>query len=115
MPMTKTDLENYNWTFQRLKEENTKSVTDDRIQEIMSLLHRHEITIQRLYTNECNYGLTDKEKRKLGSSKKRVQNLAEELGLKVGFNSDPRGPAIKLYLPSGRYNSMDGETWRILW
>lgn len=114
--MTKEDQWRYQKTFDNLKAENTKQVSDEEIHKIMGLLHRHEATINRLYSGECDYGLGAKERKKLQSTQKRVQQLVEtELGLKVGFNSDPRGPSIKIYFPSGLYNSMDGETWRINW
>lgn len=113
--MTKEQLRDYTSTLQRFKEENTKQVTDERIYAIMYLLHRHETTLNRLYTDDCNYGLDEKQKRKVESTEKRVKSLADELGLPVKFNGDPRGAAIMFYLPSKQYNNWDGESWRIFW
>ena len=45
----------------------------------------------------------------------RVKKITDQLGFQVKFNQDPRGFAIRFILPSGRYNSWDGETWGINW
>lgn len=115
MPMTKKERQEYQGTFDRLREENTKGVEEDRLHEIMAALHRHETTLQRLGAEGTGRELTAKEERKIESTENRVKQLADELGIPVEFNGDPRGPSIKFYLPSGRYNSWDGESWRILW
>lgn len=36
-----------------------------------------------------------------------------ESAIRPDHQSDPRGRTLMLYLPNGRYNSWDGESWRI--
>ena len=115
MAMTKNEKQNYAWTFNRFMEDCTTNVSEDRMYEIMDTLHRHETTLTRINTIECERNLRESESKKWDTTTKKVEELAKELGFKVEFNGDARGLCIKFHLPSKRYNSWDGETWRINW
>ena len=56
----------------------------------------------------CNYGLTEQQEKRVASLEKRVAKLCQDMGLTVKFNGDPRGYAVKVQLPSGRYNTWGG-------
>ena len=114
--MTKIDKENYEYIFKRFVEENTKNLNAIEVLETMKKLHRWEKTLNNKYIDACNRQLTEKEEEKAEILEKRIKEyVLENLGFNVKFNRDPRGCSIKIYLPSGRYNSLDGETWRINW
>lgn len=65
--------------------------------------------LQRYHETGCNYGLNDKQKASVERLRERARADVKEIGLTINhFNSDPRGYAIYLTLPSGRYNSFGG-------
>ena len=39
----------------------------------------------------------------------RMSKLAESIGLRIAFGGDPRGYTVKLFLPSGTYNTWGGK------
>lgn len=63
----------------------------------------------------CNYSLTPAQEKRVATLEARVLAICAELGLRVTFNGDPRGYAVKLHLPSGHYNTWGGreEGWGI--
>jgi hypothetical protein len=66
--------------------------------------------LQHYHETQCNYGLTDKQERRIETLRKKAKSLIDALGWKVNhFNSDPRGYSIYVDLPSGRYNTMGGK------
>jgi hypothetical protein len=83
--------------------------------EIIQRLHKWERRLSTINTHQCNRELTQWEIKIQETSKEKVKSICEDLGVKVRFNQDPRGCAIKLYYPSGRYNSLDGESWVFGW
>ena len=112
--MNKQELENYTRTlvlFLEDSEEKNPVVMGD----ILYQLHRYEVTLTRISVAYCERYLSQAEEKKNESIIKKVEKIAAELGLKVRFNSDPRGYAIRFVLPSGRYNQFDGETWALNW
>jgi choline kinase len=112
--MNKQELENYTRTLVQFLEESEEKnpvVMGDTLYQ----LHRYESTLNRLSTIYCERNLTQSEEKKDENTQKKVETIAAELGLKVRFNSDPRGYAIRFVLPSGRYNQFDGETWALNW
>ena len=69
--------------------------------------------IGRRAVRQCNEPLTDTQQAKMDRADEkdytRADEIAEALGLKgIKRQSDARGYAVKLLLPSGRYNSFGG-------
>ena len=81
-----------------------------------SNLAPHRIA-RNVHENACNYETSQRQDTRAERLKREITELALELGLSnVGFNGDPRGRPVMLYLTSeGRpvSNSMDGESWRV--
>ena len=76
--------------------------------------------ISRRAVRECNEPLTDKQQNRADLADLRAYERANEIMQTLGLPpvqrmSDARGYAIKIMLPSGRYNSMGGaeEGWGI--
>ena len=92
---------------------NTLSLRD--IEVLVDRLHRHERTLNRIYTVMCERELTPQEENKLTSTKSNVVNIFKAFQIPVNFNQDPRGGAIRFILSSGRSNNMGGEDWGIFW
>ena len=64
---------------------------------------------------DCNYGLTVRQKVAVVGLERRVKALCDGWGLRVTFNGDPRGYAVKLHFSTGVYNTWGGksEGWGI--
>lgn len=112
--MNKQQKENYSVSFKRFMEDGNIKNTGE-LSEIMDKLHRYETTLSRIHTIECERDLTDNEVKQEERTTQKVKEIAEKLGFNFFINGDPRGFAIRFYLPSKRYNSWDGETWGIDW
>ncbi len=76
-------------------------------------LVRCEASLRRMYEKACNEPLTPADERRTEALERRAKGLVQTLGLVPELNSDPRGSAIGIYLPSGRSNHMGGDTWRV--
>ena len=125
--MNKQQKESYNETEARFVEESKHfaSLTYQERESLLNKLHRYEKTLHRINENACNgwpngQGYENQEWRKKDEkTEKRIESkvveIAKALGFGIRFNGDPRGNAICFLLPSGRYNSWDGETWRLYW
>lgn len=63
---------------------------------------------------ECNYGLTEGQKKRVAHLMERVRALLPP-NVTASFNGDPRGYAVKLHFVSGAYNTWGGkeEGWGI--
>ena len=60
----------------------------------------------------CNRDLDEREDQQWETDKHTVFHLAERLGCKgTIIHSEPRGPAVKLLLYSGRTNDFEREGW----
>lgn len=74
---------------------------------------------RRQALRECNVPCRsqherDKRDREKEELRAEFEFVAGALGFhSVKFDTDPRGYTIKLKLPSGRYNSWDGESWGV--
>lgn len=77
-------------------------------------LKRLTKTIDRYNETACNRELTEAEKKAQDKAEDKVKAICKDV-LKCGveIQNDPRGFSVGLLLPSKRYNSLDGETWRI--
>ena len=70
-------------------------------------------SLNRLNELACSYELTSRQEKRLENLENEAINIIESLGFKGDTQRDPRGEAILIYLPSGKYNSWDGESYRI--
>jgi hypothetical protein len=95
--------------------QNINTLSVNEISDIVDQLHRYEITLNRLFTNQCNRELTDHERKKIKSTEEKVKAIMDLFNLPVYFNDDPRGGSIRFKLTSGRSNNMGGEDWGIYW
>ena len=59
-------------------------------------------SLNRLNELACEVELSSRQEKRL-----------ENLGFKGDTQRDPRGDSILIYLPSGKFNSWDGESYRI--
>lgn len=114
--MNKTQKRDYTATFDLFMKENKANLTTGQMIDILEKLHFYEARLSNLNTRYANGDIQDVEYTKKSTSiKAKVKIFADQLGFKVDFQNDPRGAAIMFYLPSGRYNSWDGESWRLFW
>jgi hypothetical protein len=136
MSYTKQQIEEYN----RIEEKFCTVLPEDTpmstIRNILNKLHRYETTLQRINENDCNghprmkteirdgkmyrFEVEDerwvaRDAKKEASIQKRVVELLEPYNIKVQFNGDPRGGAIRMLLPDHTSNGWDGEFWGIYW
>lgn len=81
--------------------------------ELCRFLVRAEATLHRLSETAGNRELTLPELRREARLMTRVREAGARHGLGVTFNSDPRGAAIYLRLPSGRSNDWGGRGWAV--
>jgi AraC-like DNA-binding protein len=112
--MNKQSKENYAATFNRFIEDS-KVKNPGEMSDILNDLHRYESSLKRLNTAVCERELTENDEKKTEMIERKVKEIAEQLGFNFYINDDPRGYAIRFYLPSKHYNSWDGETWGINW
>ncbi len=78
-------------------------------------LQQYATRLYRYAETECNYGLTPEQNKRVESLEQKVKNLCAELGIKVTFNGDPRGYAVKLHFANEAHNTWGGkeEGWGI--
>lgn len=74
----------------------------------LRLILRHAATLKRIAVLELNEGASDYTDTATERAEKRVRELCASIGLPVKFGEDPRGFAVRVFLPSGRYNSLGG-------
>lgn len=91
------------------------------LHEVLKNLGALERKLNNYNTMLCN-GIRDEQQeesvqKRVAAAEYKVRAIVASwlAGCTVSFNHDPRGAAICLHLPSGRYNSWDGETWRLTW
>lgn len=114
--MNKTQKQDYTATFDLFMKENKANLTTGQMIDILEKLHFYEARLSNLNTQYANGDIQDEDYTKKSLSiDEKVKEIADRLGFGVGFQNDPRGAAIMFYLPSGRYNSWDGESWRLFW
>jgi hypothetical protein len=81
----------------------------EQLVELMRLAKRHDA----LAVRECNVGdVTDTAWERIQA---KIGELCKEIGCKVKCGGDPRGYTVKVFLPSGRYNTWGGaeEGWGV--
>lgn len=99
-----------------MKETNNKEIKTLDMIRILDTLHRYETSLTNLNTRACNGEIEDSiYEKKTTNIESKVKTIAESLGFGISFNHDPRGASICFILPSKKYNSWDGETWRLFW
>jgi len=117
--MNKKQQEDYNSTFRRFMEDSQNIFDTSEMTDILNKLHRYETSLHTIAEIWCQENISDSEIKRIEkretSIENKVKEIAEHLGFKVKFQNDPRGMSIRFILPSGYYNSWDGETWVIDW
>lgn len=85
-------------------------IGEQRCLENCSLIARHAVTLHHYAEAACNRELSKAEERKVELLEARVRVLVAQLGegFRVRFNGDPRGFAVKIQNPAGRYNTWGG-------
>lgn len=111
--LTKKQQEIFNKNVDIFYEENKNSLSYLKIYDIMEELVTIEHSLQALNINDCNYGLSQRQETRRENLENKAIKLIEELGFKGDTQRDPRGWSILVYLPSKKFNSFDGETYRI--
>ena len=53
-------------------------------------------SLHRLDENNCNYGLTERQKKRIKKLEEKAERLAESIGLKAYHQEDPRGCSLYL-------------------
>lgn len=57
--------------------------------------------LQRSNENDCNYGLSPRQEKRAENLTRKAAELAKSIGCGIVANSDPRGYALFLTVPSG--------------
>ena len=70
-------------------------------------------SLNRLNELACNIELTSRQEARQENLENEAIEIIESLGFRGDTQRDPRGDAILVYLPSGKFNSWDGESYRI--
>lgn len=70
-------------------------------------------SLNRLNELACEIELTSRQEKRLENLENQAIDIIDSLGFKGDTQRDPRGDAILIYLPSGKFNSWDGESYRI--
>ena len=85
-----------------------------RVREICSLIARQAATHARLSADDCNVGMTPRQRRQEGHVEARIRKLVATLprprgraAIGVEFSGDPRGFTVKLVVPGDK----GGNTW----
>lgn len=104
----------------RTFDENLKLIGKElnayQLEEILRWLHKKEALLNKVHTDICNRPFTEDEYTSLNEFEKVIVSyVKEKLGFECEINRDPRGYAIRIKLPNGKYNSWDGETWTLNW
>lgn len=87
----------------------TPTITEGDIQRVAVRLLRYGATYGRLQEQDCNVGLTDKERAKEARFIFKMVELAETIGCKVHCSGDPRGNTVKIVMPDGYTNDWGRE------
>ena len=107
--MKKENIE-YN-LFMKMFSEETGVTDKDRIAMLMSKLKRAEGKLRRMFEQDCNEGETADRKEIETNLQIHVIDLMKKYQtIKVRFNSDPRGGAIRLiFKKTGWYNTLGSD------
>lgn len=80
---------------------------------VAGLLMRHAKTHGRIQERWCSEEMSESLTRRVERREKQIEALitrhAESLGCKVHFDGDPRGYTVKLFLPTGDWNTWGGK------
>ena len=70
-------------------------------------------SLNKLNELACEVELSSRQEKRIENLENEAIKIIEKLGFKGDTQRDPRGDAILIYLPSGKFNSFDGESYRI--
>lgn len=86
-------------------------ITDERVPMLMSKLKRAEGKLHRMFVEDCNSGETPERKEREAQLQLHVIELLKKYKtIKVRFNGDPRGGAIRLvFTKTGWINTLGSD------
>lgn len=112
--LTKKEMERFNKHLNVFLEELQESELDYlQIKQKLETLVTINSSLNRLNEMACNMELSNRQEKRQENLEDQAIAIIESLGFKGDTHRDPRGDAIMVYLPSGKYNSFDGESYRI--
>lgn len=111
--LTKKETVEFEKHLSVLCEETGADVDYLQVKRTLTALVTIEASLQRLNVFECNYGLSSRQEKRRENLENEAIELIKKLGLKGDTQRDPRGWSILIYLPSKKFNSWDGESYRI--
>jgi len=109
--LNKKEQERFNRCLDVLVEESKLSYLD--VYECLEKLVVINASLNRLNEIACSYQLTDRQEKRAENLENQAIEIIKHLGFEGATQNDPRGNAVMIYLPSGKFNSWDGETFRI--
>ncbi len=92
---------------------NLSGNSADRTVSLMSEFKRLCKSLNKINEDNCNLPSSARRDKREQGLLSRAAEIAKELSCKLHHTGDPRGHAIRLIRPDGRYNCWDGETWAI--
>ena len=111
--LNKKEAEEFNRHLSVLCEEISSDIsyldTIHKLEALVTINH----SLNNLNEAACNYILTSRQEKRLENLENEAIEIIESMGLKGDTQRDPRGHAILIFLPSGKSNSWDGESYRI--
>ena len=109
---TMTQVREYTEFARIMTQERGSLVQEEDLAELIRLAG----ALQRINEADCNDGGNPKRASREKALQNKVLGIVETgWAFDVKFNGDPRGYAVKILLPSGRYNTMGGreEGWGV--
>jgi len=86
-----------------------------KLEEIRKIIRNYEElqkiskSLSRLDIKACNYGLSQRDEKREDKLEKQAKNLAQEIGLKIYHQTDPRGCSLYLIDDTCKYKLHDIE------
>jgi len=100
----------------KFAEETGLTGTDERIPMIMSKLKRAEGKLRRMFEKDCNENCTPERKEIETNLQLHVIDLMKKYKtIKVRFNSDPRGGAIRFIFTKTKWYNTMGSDVAVYW
>lgn len=109
--LNKTEQEKFHNILNVLLEETPCGYLEtlESLEQLVTINH----SLNKLNELACGCELTINQEKRLEKLECRALGIIKKLGFKGDTQRDPRGDAILIYLPSKKFNSWDGESYRI--
>jgi len=83
--------------------------TPKQLTDLCDDLIKYGRSINNLNVQACNYGLSEKQEKRRAKIEKHINQIASVICTTIKINTDPRGSALKIKMPSGYNNDWGGE------